>query len=218
MRLAVGDVGVEGRLDRLRLGLAHERPPGVSSSKPGAAVQPGAGARAEGLPAAPPRRGRAARPGCGSRAARSRSTVFGPMPGIRPGDSAAKRSSASLAAEHDEPGGLAQLAGDLRQQLALGDPDRAAQPGLLADLGGDPPHRRLRGEEPGEVDVGLVEADHLDRLDVARAGSPSPRRDARGRRRSRAAGRPRPGAAAGRSPPASPSGSRPACAPRSWRS
>ena len=36
--------------------------------------------------------------------------------------------------EHHQPAGLAELAGDLRQQPVLGDPDRAAQPGLLLDL------------------------------------------------------------------------------------
>ena len=97
----------------------------------------------------------------------SLSTVFGPIPGTRPGESPANRSSASAAREDDQPGRLAELAGDLRQHAALGDPDRAGQPGLLADLGGDPAHRRLRREEPGEVDVGLVEADDLDRLGVA---------------------------------------------------
>ena len=89
------------------------------------------------------------------------------MPGIRPGDSPAKRSKRLLAREHDEAARLAQLAGDLGQQSVLGDPDRAAEPGLLADLGRNPPHRRLRREKPGQVDVGLVEPDHLDRLSVA---------------------------------------------------
>ena len=61
----------------------------------------------------------------------SLASVFGPIPGTRPGElSAPKRSSASLAGDHDKPGRLAQLAGDLCQQAVLGDPDRAAQPGL----------------------------------------------------------------------------------------
>ena len=68
--------------------------------------------------------------------------------------------------EDDQAGGLAELTGDLGQQAVLGDADRTGQTEVLADLGGDPPHRRLGSEEPGQVEVGLVEPDNLDRLRI----------------------------------------------------
>jgi hypothetical protein len=68
--------------------------------------------------------------------------------------------------EDHQAGRLAELADDLRQQAVLGDADRAGEAEVLVDLGRDPPHRRLRGEQAAEVEVGLVEADHLDRLGV----------------------------------------------------
>ncbi len=45
-------------------------------------------------------------------------------------------------------------------------PIEQVSPVSCLDLRGDPAHRRLRREEAGEVEVGLVEADDLDRLGV----------------------------------------------------
>ncbi len=69
-------------------------------------MQPGAGARPEGrFQLASPRAG-AARRGLAIPIASSLRTVFGPIPGISPGDSAAKRSSASSRERTTRPAGL----------------------------------------------------------------------------------------------------------------
>ena len=91
---------------------------------------------------------------------------FRPDPGNQARGIAGETLQRFVTGEDDQAGGLAQLADDLGQQAVLGDADRAGQAQVLADLGGDPPHRRLRGEEPGQVEVGLVEPDDLDRLHV----------------------------------------------------
>ena len=128
---------------------------------------------------------------------------------------AAKRSSASSRESTTSPAGLPSSLVIFASIRLSEIPTEQVSPVSLADLGRDPPHRRLRREEPGQVEVGLVEPDHLDRLDVAPQHlhhlAPRPP----GRRGSPAAGRSRPAASAAPPPPASPSGSRPACAPRS---
>ena len=152
-----------GRL-RLDLALGGERRVVLEA---GAPPQPAAHARPEGRLELGRRRARAAPPGVRDRpSARAWRPSSGRCPGTRPGDSPAKRSSASARERTTRPGRLAELAGDLRQHPVLGDADRAGQPGPLADLGRDPSHRRLRREEPGQLDVGLVEADHFDGLRV----------------------------------------------------
>ena len=94
-------------------------------------------------------------------------TVFGPIPGTRPGDSAAKRSRASSRESTTSPAGLPSSLTILASIRLSEIPTEQVSPVSRADLGRDPPHRRLRREDPGQVQVGLVEPDHLDRLDVA---------------------------------------------------
>ena len=170
----VGDVDVEGRLGRLRLRLADRLDRGLVLEA-GAGGQPAAHARAEGAlqgdRVVRAQIGQAADPHPLQLLDRLRADA---------GDEARGRGGEALqrllAGENDEAGGLAQLADDLGQQPVLRDPDRAGEPRVLADLGDDPPHRRLRSEQPAEVEVGLVEPDHLDRLRVGPQDVHHPRR------------------------------------------
>ena len=213
----IGDVGVEGGLDRLRLGLAHERDRAlVLERRPPRAARRRRGARSASVSSAS---GREPQLGEGAD-----SQPRQPLDRLRAdaGDQTRGRSGKALqrllAAEANQPGRLGQLAGDLGQQLALGDPDRAGEPGLLADLARDPPHHRLRARRapsgrgrprPARPPrpVSALRAEDLHHLPRSLAvGAKS------GWRRSR------PAAAGGQPPRASPNGSRPACGPRSWRS
>ena len=134
--------------------------------EPGAAPQPGAGARTEG----------------GSSSACSRRPQLGqgadshPLQ-LRPRSSdrcpararASRRRSAPAPPPARAPPARPACPARWRSWPAAGSPrSRPSSRGRSrADLGRHPPHRRLRREEPGEVEVGLVEPDHLDRLDVA---------------------------------------------------
>ena len=69
-------------------------------------MQPGAGAGAEGGFELLALATAAGRRGCGSPIRSSLITVFGPIPGTSPGDSAAKRSSASSRESTTSPAGL----------------------------------------------------------------------------------------------------------------
>ena len=121
---------------------------------------------AEPLPPARARAPRRARRASSSPRPRRRSAVLGPIPGTSPHGAPANRSQACSRGEHDEAARLLGVGGDLGHELVGPDPDRAAEPGRALDLGAEPPHRRVRRGQPGELEVGLVEPDHLDRLDV----------------------------------------------------
>ena len=163
------------------------------------------------------RRLRRARRACRSRARAAARPSSGRSPA--PARTARRRTGARLLArQHDEPARLLGVGGDLRDELARPDPDRAAEGRSRRSISiDDPAHRRVRRGQPRQLEVRLVEPDHLDRLDVRRGRSPSPRARPRGSRRSPAPGTRRPGTAAAPAPPASPSRRRTA-APRTRRS
>jgi hypothetical protein len=71
-----------------------------------------------------------------------------------------------LGAQHDEAVGLLGVGGDLGDELVGSDADRAAEAGGLLDRLLDAPGGGARALEPGEVEVGLVEPDHLHALHV----------------------------------------------------
>ena len=91
---------------------------------------------------------------------------LGPDPGDEPGRCAAEALAGLLAREHHEARRLLGVGGDLGDELVGPDADRRAHAGALADLAHHPPHRGARREQAGEVEVGLVEADDLDGVDL----------------------------------------------------
>ncbi len=95
-----------------------------------AGVEPGARARPEARFELAAVALAAARRACGSRASPAVRPFSGRSPGRARADSAPKRSSASSRESDDQSRRLAELAGDLGQHPALGDPDRAGQPGV----------------------------------------------------------------------------------------
>ena len=114
-------------------------------------------------------------------------------PGTRPGGEPREARAGLLAGQRHQPGRLLGVGGDLRDELVRPDPDRAGQPRGGLDLGHQPAHRGARREQPLEVEVGLVEADHLHALHVLADDRHDPRGGLAVERRSRAPGR-RPGA------------------------
>src|SRR4029077_9489854 len=87
--------------------------------------------------------------------------------GDDPGRAIADLLEEALARQHAEPIGLVEIGGDLRDQAVRTEPDRAGEAGSLEDLAFELPGARLRRRAIAEVDVGLIEAEHLD--DVAEA-------------------------------------------------
>ena len=71
-----------------------------------------------------------------------------------------------LAREHDEARRLLRVGGDLGDELVRPDADRADQLRGRPDLREQPAHRRSRRVQARQIEVGLVEAHHLDSIDV----------------------------------------------------
>ena len=140
-----------------------------------------------------------------SPSAARRAAVFGPMPGTSAGRRVGEARAGLLAREHDEAGRLLGVGGDLRDELVRADADRAGQLRRAPDLGDQPAHGGARRVQPVEVEIGLVEADDLDALDVRAHEVHDACARPRGRSGSRAAGRSPAGTAAARAPRASPS-------------
>ncbi len=78
----------------------------------------------------------------------------------------AKARAGLLAREHDEARRLLGVGGDLRDELVRADAHRAGQLRGPLDLREQPAHRRARRVQAREIQIGLVETDHLDALDV----------------------------------------------------
>ena len=158
----VGDVVVEGGLDRARL----ERSPRADRrvvAEVRAVVRRAAVALAEALDQARRPGGAAARRSSRPRSRVRRSAVFGPIPGISRGGAPAKRSRRLLAGQHDEAARLLGVRGDLGDELVRPDPDRGVEPQALADRRTSPLIRAIGSGRPGEVEVDLVERDRLGR-------------------------------------------------------
>ena len=90
--------------------------------------------------------------------------------GLRPDarDERAPRGSEPLARlfarKHDEAARLLGIRSHLGHELVGTDPDRAAEARRSFDVRPEATHRGVRSREPGEVEVGLVEPDDLDRV------------------------------------------------------
>ena len=97
-----------------------------------------------------------------------------------PRDQAGRRAGEALAGlfagQRHQPGRLLGVGGDLGDELVRADAHRAGEPRGRLDLGHQPAHRGARREQPLEVEVGLVEADDLDALDVLADDRHDPRR------------------------------------------
>ena len=108
----------------------------------------------------------------------SRAAVFGPMPGHQPGRRGGEALARLLAREHDEAGRLLGVGGDLRDELVRADarPSRSAASARWISAT-QPAHRRARRVQAVEVEVGLVEPDDLDVLDVRAHDAHHPRGD-----------------------------------------
>ena len=154
-------------------------------------------------------------------AARRRSSARGPTPGRRRTSNGA-RNDGLLARAHDgEPAGLAPVGGDLGDDLAGGDAERAGERARPAHGGLDRLGELAGGEEVrrdlAEVEVALVDPGLLDRGDDLADGAARPSASTGGRGCGAAGRRPPPGSAAAPRRSSSPSGSRSA-ARRSSRS
>ena len=161
----LGDVEVERRLARLGDHLALLASPASRPRTARAADQLAAVARAEPLRRARP--GRAARelrrasdPQLAAAARRSSARSRAPArAAIR-----ANRSLACSAVSTTNPRGFSASDATFATSLFGPIPTEQLQPGPLLDPSGQPPHRRVRREQPGQLQIGLVESHDLDRL------------------------------------------------------
>ena len=89
-----------------------------------------------------------------------------PDPGDQPGRRAGEALTRLLARQHDKSRRLLRVGGDLRDQLVRPDPHRADELRRGLDVGQHAAHGRARRIQTAQVEVGLVEAHHLDALHV----------------------------------------------------
>jgi hypothetical protein len=87
------------------------------------------------------------------------------MPGTSPGGEPENRAGL-FAAQNHEPARLLRIGGDLRDELVRPDPDRAAKIALALDLEPQASHLGPRRRHAGELEVRLVEPDHLNLVGV----------------------------------------------------
>ena len=90
--------------------------------------------------------------------ASSRSAVFGPDAGQQPRRASAKRSHACSRVSTTKPCGFSASEATFATSRFGPMPTEAARPVSALDLGDQPPHRGARRHQPGELEVGLVEA------------------------------------------------------------
>ena len=88
------------------------------------------------------------------------------MPGTSPGDAPAKRAQACSRLRTTKPAGFSASEATLATSLLGPMPTDALIPVALADLGHQPAHRGARRDQAAEVEVGLVEPDDLDVVDL----------------------------------------------------
>ena len=179
----IRDVGVERRLARLATWPPARSSTAPSCSKRARAHQVVPEARRRSAPRAAPRRPRPpARRASRGPCAASRSAVFGPMPGTRPGGASAKRAQACSRVSTTNPRGFSASEATLATSLFGPMPTEAVSP-VAPWI--DATSRRIAargGDHAGQVEIGLVEAGHLDLVD-GRADQPhDDRRTPRGRR------------------------------------
>ena len=164
----VGDVAVERRLARLgdrERGRSVDRRSAVELR---AAAQVGPVVRPPKCSASTPSSAPASAPSVVMPRRSSRSTVFGPMPGSEPGRRSAKRAHASSRLSTTKPAGFSASEATFATSLFGPMPTEAVRP-VAALISATIRRIAARGAiRPLEVEVGLVEADDLDALDLAR--------------------------------------------------
>ena len=122
--------------------------------------------RPEALEQAAARGRRRRRRACVRPSSARRAAVFGPMPGTRPGGAEAKRAHACSRVSTTNPAGFSASEATFATSLFGPMPTEQVSCIVALDLGDQPAHRRARREQAVEVQVGLVEAHHLDALHV----------------------------------------------------
>ncbi len=88
------------------------------------------------------------------------------MPGISAGGASAKRSQACSRVSTTKPAGFSASEATLATSLLGPMPTEQVSCVARLDLGDQAAHGRARRVQPVEIEIRLVQADHLDALDV----------------------------------------------------